>query len=205
MEIYILFVCTIIGLLLVVVVINQNAISKKKDRVGEQFSIITEQVLKLKDIDVSTSLSHQLLCSVSKDIKRLCENHRRTSLLVEKMYENLISIENPAQEDEKLSKFSQDNKVLKGRKKFGKVLDVLLLNVKLKNTELSTRAINALENVGIEKLGELVQLKFHDLATIHHLGKKTIIEIEEYLNSLKLTLGMDVGKYLEEENQESKE
>jgi uncharacterized protein YkvS len=40
------FLCTIIGLLLVVVVVNQNAISKKKDRIGEQVSKLNNVIMK---------------------------------------------------------------------------------------------------------------------------------------------------------------
>ncbi len=40
------FLCTIIGLFLVVVVVNQNAISKKKDRIGEQVSKLNNVIMK---------------------------------------------------------------------------------------------------------------------------------------------------------------
>lgn len=40
------FLCTIIGLFLVVVVVNQNAISKKKDRIGEQVSKQNNVIMK---------------------------------------------------------------------------------------------------------------------------------------------------------------
>ncbi|MDR2645497.1 MAG: DNA-directed RNA polymerase subunit alpha [Endomicrobium sp.] len=57
--------------------------------------------------------------------------------------------------------------------------------------ELSTRASNGLKNTGIERVGELVQIKENDLIKFDNFGKRSVEEIKSKLQKLGLSLGME--------------
>lgn len=70
-----------------------------------------------------------------------------------------------------------------------------LLKTKLTDLELSVRALNCLKAADVTTLGELVSNHRHDLLKFRNFGKKSLTELEEKLESLNLTFGMDVSKY----------
>lgn len=70
-----------------------------------------------------------------------------------------------------------------------------LLKTKLTDIELSVRALNCLKAADVTTLGELVKNHRHDLLKFRNFGKKSLAELEEKLESLNLTFGMDVSKY----------
>jgi len=70
-----------------------------------------------------------------------------------------------------------------------------LLKQKLVDLDLSVRALNCLKAADVETLGELVRYNKNDLLKFRNFGKKSLAELEDLLDSLNLSLGMDVSKY----------
>ena len=70
-----------------------------------------------------------------------------------------------------------------------------LLKTKLTDLELSVRALNCLKAADVTTLGELVSNNKHDLLKFRNFGKKSLTELDEKLESLNLSFGMDVAKY----------
>ncbi|HOK60995.1 DNA-directed RNA polymerase subunit alpha [Tenuifilum sp.] len=70
-----------------------------------------------------------------------------------------------------------------------------LLKQKLVDLDLSVRALNCLKAADVETLGELVRYNKNDLLKFRNLGKKSLAELEDLLDSLNLSFGMDVSKY----------
>jgi len=70
-----------------------------------------------------------------------------------------------------------------------------LLKTKLTDLELSVRALNCLKAADVETLGELAGFHKHDLLKFRNFGKKSLTELEEKLESLNLSFGMDIAKY----------
>ncbi|MDD2284939.1 MAG: DNA-directed RNA polymerase subunit alpha [Paludibacter sp.] len=70
-----------------------------------------------------------------------------------------------------------------------------LLKTKLTDLELSVRALNCLKAADVETLGQLVSYHRHDLLKFRNFGKKSLTELEEKLESLNLSFGMDIAKY----------
>jgi DNA-directed RNA polymerase subunit alpha len=70
-----------------------------------------------------------------------------------------------------------------------------LLKTKLLDMNLSVRALNCLKAAEVETLGELVKFQKNDLLKFRNFGKKSLTELDELLESLKLTFGMDITKY----------
>lgn len=70
-----------------------------------------------------------------------------------------------------------------------------LLKTKLSDMNLSVRALNCLKSAEVETLGELVQFNKNDLLKFRNFGKKSLTELDELLDSLNLSFGMDISKY----------
>lgn len=70
-----------------------------------------------------------------------------------------------------------------------------LLKRKLSDLNLSVRALNCLKAADVESLGQLVAHNKNDLLKFRNFGKKSLTELEELLEGLNLTFGMDTSKY----------
>ena len=70
-----------------------------------------------------------------------------------------------------------------------------LLKTKLVDMDLSVRALNCLKAADVETLGELVAFNKNDLLKFRNFGKKSLTELEDLLDSMNLTFGMDISKY----------
>ncbi len=70
-----------------------------------------------------------------------------------------------------------------------------LLKSKLAEMDLSVRALNCLKAADVETLGELVKFNKNDLLKFRNFGKKSLTELDELLDSLNLSFGMDITKY----------
>jgi DNA-directed RNA polymerase subunit alpha len=70
-----------------------------------------------------------------------------------------------------------------------------LLKTKLIDLDLSVRALNCLKAAEVETLGDLVKFNKNDLLKFRNFGKKSLTELDELLEAMNLSFGMDVGKY----------
>ena len=70
-----------------------------------------------------------------------------------------------------------------------------MLKRKLSDLNLSVRALNCLKAADVETLGQLIGHNKNDLLKFRNFGKKSLTELEELLESLKLSFGMDISKY----------
>jgi DNA-directed RNA polymerase subunit alpha len=70
-----------------------------------------------------------------------------------------------------------------------------LMKTKLTDLELSVRALNCLKAADVETLGQLCGYHRHDLLKFRNFGKKSLTELDEKLESLNLSFGMDIAKY----------
>ena len=70
-----------------------------------------------------------------------------------------------------------------------------LLKTKLTDMSLSVRALNCLKSANVETVGELVQYNKSDLLKFRNFGKKSLTELDELLESLELSFGMDITKF----------
>lgn len=70
-----------------------------------------------------------------------------------------------------------------------------MLKQKLVDLDLSVRALNCLKAADVETLGELVTFNKNDLLKFRNFGKKSLTELEELLQNLNLSFGMDIAKY----------
>jgi DNA-directed RNA polymerase subunit alpha len=70
-----------------------------------------------------------------------------------------------------------------------------LLKNKLVDLDLSVRALNCLKAADVETLGQLVSFNKNDLLKFRNFGKKSLTELEDLLEAMNLSFGMDITKY----------
>ncbi len=70
-----------------------------------------------------------------------------------------------------------------------------LLKSKLSDMDLSVRALNCLKAADVETLGELVRYNKNDLLKFRNFGKKSLTELDELLDRLNLSFGMEIARY----------
>lgn len=70
-----------------------------------------------------------------------------------------------------------------------------LLKTKLADMDLSVRALNCLKSAEVETLGELVVFNKNDLLKFRNFGRKSLNELDDLLQNLNLSFGMDISKY----------
>ena len=88
--------------------------------------------------------------------------------------------------DDKLANEEFDEEVLHMRQ---------LLKTKLVDLDLSVRALNCLKAAEVDTLGDLVKFNKNDLLKFRNFGKKSLTELDELLESMTLSFGMDVTRY----------
>lgn len=94
-------------------------------------------------------------------------------------------------------KISLETKDVDGNEEFDEeVLHMRqLLKTKLIEMDLSVRALNCLKAADVETLGELVSFNKTDLLKFRNFGKKSLTELDDLLEGLNLSFGMDISKY----------
>ncbi len=70
-----------------------------------------------------------------------------------------------------------------------------LLKTKLTDMDLSVRALNCLKAAEVETLGDLVTFAKGDLMKFRNFGKKSLAELDEFVEAKGLEFGMDISKY----------
>ncbi|MDX9852246.1 MAG: DNA-directed RNA polymerase subunit alpha [Tenuifilaceae bacterium] len=88
--------------------------------------------------------------------------------------------------DDKFSNDEFDEEVLHMRQ---------LLKTKLVDLDLSVRALNCLKAADVDTLGDLVKFNKNDLLKFRNFGKKSLTELEDLLEAMSLSFGMDITKY----------
>lgn len=76
-----------------------------------------------------------------------------------------------------------------------------LLKMSVEELELSVRASNCLRGANIQTIGDLVRREGQEMLRFRNFGRKSLQELNKILESRGLHFGMDVDKYLREEEQ----
>ena len=67
-----------------------------------------------------------------------------------------------------------------------------LLRRKLSDTILSIRAVNALHSHSVDRVADLVTIDKKDLLRMRNFGRKTLRDVEDFLDANQLAFGMNI-------------
>ncbi len=109
--------------------------------------------------------------------------------------------------NEHIAMFQNFGKVVEEKKapvkeeetEFARIRKMLLTNVD--ELKLSVRAQNCLRSANIKTLGDLVRHQEVEMLQFRNFGRKSLAELGEILVENGLSFGMDVDRYIKEENQ----
>ena len=73
---------------------------------------------------------------------------------------------------------------------------IAILRTKLEDCHLSARTMSGMKRANIETVGDLISRNKSDLLQIKDFGKKSLTELDDLVDSLNLSFGTDVQKYL---------
>jgi len=76
-----------------------------------------------------------------------------------------------------------------------------LLKMSVDELELSVRAHNCLKAANIHTISELVNKDEAELLRFRNFGRKSLAELAEKIGSMGLNFGMDISKYLKDDNE----
>ncbi len=73
---------------------------------------------------------------------------------------------------------------------------IALLRTKLEDCNISVRVLNVLKKAEVETIGDLVSHNKVDILKYRDMGRKALNELDDLVEALNLSFGMDVQKYL---------
>ncbi len=76
-----------------------------------------------------------------------------------------------------------------------------ILTTGIDDLELSVRAHNCLKAANIKSISELVKREEAEMLKFRNFGRKSLAELTEIVESLGLEFGMDIDKYLRDDNE----
>lgn len=136
-------------------------------RKAKKLACIKEQLSELEKLKVELADMKQAMQVMSLDLKIQQETER-----------NLKEME----DSERIEFIEKTDELLK------------MFRTRLVNFDLSVRALNCLKSADIETVGDLVKCQQTDLLRFRNFGKKSLIELRDFLNDHGLSFGMDVDK-----------
>ena len=74
-----------------------------------------------------------------------------------------------------------------------------ILGIRLRDCNLTVRSLNCLMSADIETIGDLVRYSKIDLLKLRWFGKKSLTELDDFLDSYNLSFGMDVDRLVDAE------
>lgn len=72
-----------------------------------------------------------------------------------------------------------------------------VLSRRLSDVNLSSRTLNCLKSADVEDISQLIRLRVQDLLKFRNFGKKSLNEINSFLEGLNLSLGMNVSAIID--------
>ena len=103
-----------------------------------------------------------------------------------KQQEAMELLEQEASDEERRRKLIENDSVCR------------LLSSRLVEYNLTVRSLNCVKSADIETVGDLVKCNKIDLLKMRNFGKKSLTELDDFIEGLGLCWGMDVDRYYKE-------
>lgn len=142
--------------------------SNNIDTLGQLLSIREEELYKISNLGAkSIKEINEIKIRLLNDEIDLYDNKKMTSMLTSKEFAN---------EQKILDYIRKDNLVIESIRYYNSN-GIVQYDMGIGELQLSTRSYNSLVNNGYRKVSEILSMKYIDLVSIKHLGKKCIEEI----------------------------
>ncbi len=154
---------------------------------AEEYCLSNSRIMQIVNRAINKICTMQKWPDVHRDYKRLQQENRNLSVLVDNQQAYIKQLEQQLN----INKDGDGGEsAITGYTK-RELAEVL--SRQLRKEKLSIRTLNCLRWVDIETVNDLIQVKAYDLLKIRNFGKKSLREVNTFLERLKLSLGMNVS------------
>ena len=127
------------------------------------------------------------------EYKRTCDENNRLTVLLESQQNRIKELET------QLGIRNDSDGGESGVPGYSKMELAEVLGRRLADEHLTVRSLNCLKAADIETVSQLVRCKKTDLLKFRNFGKKSLTELDDYLDSLGLSFGMDIDNLVDAE------
>lgn len=158
---------------------------------AEEYGLSCTRIMQIVNKAINKICTMQKWPDVHRDYKRLQQENRNLFVLVDnqkayiKQLEQQLNINKDGDGGES---------VITGYTK-RELAEVL--SRRLSHEKLTIRTLNCLKQTDIETVSQLIRKKAVDLLKIRHFGKKSLDDVNRFLGTLNLSLGMNVSDLID--------
>lgn len=159
----------------------------KIDDIAEEYHLTTSRIMQIINKAIHKVSTMMNWPEWHEDYKRVVEENRYLSVLIEnqqvciKELEEMLNVKRGVEEEES------------GIPGYSKMELEKVLGRRLDEENLSIRCLNCLRYADIVTVRDLVRVQRTDLMKYRNFGVKSLRELDEYLDSLNLSFGMDIN------------
>lgn len=174
-------------------VLNQLLSGKTLEDVADHYDLTRSRILQIVNQAINKISTMKSWPKVHDEYKRICEENRRITVLLECQQNHIKDLEIQLGLQEKTDGGES------GLPGYSKMELAEVLGRRLVDESLTVRSLNCLKAADIETVGQLVRFRKTDLLKFRNFGKKSLTELDDYLDSLHLSFGMDVDRLVDAE------
>ena len=174
-------------------ILNQLMSGRTLEDVAEYYYLSRSRILQIVNKAINKISTMKSWPKVHDEYKRICDENHRILVLLESQQNRIKGLEM------QLGLQVKTDGGESGVPGCSKMELAEVLGRRLVDQNLTVRCLNCLVAADIETVGQLIRLTKTDLLKCRNFGKKSLIELDDYLNSLNLSFGMDVDRLVDAE------
>jgi len=174
-------------------ILNQLMSGKTLEDVAEYYYLTRSRILQIINKAIHKISTMKSWPNVHDEYKRICDENHRIMVLLESQQNRIRDLETQLGLQEKTDGGKS------GVPGYSKMELAEVLGRRLVDESLTVRSLNCLKAADIETVGQLVRYQKTDLLKFRNFGKKSLTELDDYLDSLNLSFGMDVDRLVDVE------
>ena len=163
------------------------------EEVAEHYYLTRSRILQIVNKAINKISTMKSWPKVHDEYKRICDENNRIRVLLENQQHRIKDLET------QLGLQKETDGGESGVPGYSKMELAEVLGRRLVDDNLTVRSLNCLKAADIETVGQLVRFRKTDLLKFRNFGKKSLTELDDYLDSLHLSFGMDVDRLVDAE------
>ncbi|MBQ8155746.1 MAG: helix-turn-helix domain-containing protein [Prevotella sp.] len=164
------------------------------DEVAEHFCLTRTRILQIANKAIRKITTMKSWPKAHDDYKRTLSENSKITVLLENQQARIRELE--IQLGININKCGDDASGIPG---YSKMELAEVLGRKLVDEDLTVRSLNCLKAADIEYVWQLVRCSKTDLLKFRNFGRKSLIELDDYLSNLNLSFGMDLDHLIDAE------
>lgn len=174
-------------------ILNLFLSGKTASEIGELYYLTSSRIMQIARKSVNRMATMKSWPKVHEDYKRLCEENENLTILLDNQQKRIKDLET------KLGYHRNMDSGVSAIPGYTKMELAKVLSRKLVDENLSVRCMNCLKFADIITVRDLIMKDKSYLLKLRWFGKKCLVELEDFLDSLHLSFGMDFNSIIDTE------